>query len=70
MCRNCSKVANLKWLKLGLVHYSPASLAPEREKCCVQNNHPYVGNSLGVIIFELLFELNFDLPSSLVHVLG
>ena len=45
---------------------SPASLAPERKKCWVQNSHPYVGNSLGMIT------LSFFLSASstyLVHFL-
>ena len=33
------------------------SLAPEREKCCVRNSHPYVGNSLGMIILSVFLSV-------------
>ena len=56
--RNCSKVANLKWSKLGNFHLlsSPASLV-EHEKCCIRNSHPYVGNSQRMIILSFFLSI-------------
>ena len=59
----------MKQLKLGIVHLlfsSPASLVPEREKCCIQNTHaPVCRIFSGDDHFELLFERTFDLPCAL-----
>ena len=40
---------------LGMSVIRGSTVAPEREKCCIPNSHPYVGNSLGNDYFELFF---------------
>ena len=56
MCRNYSKVANLKQERLS---------ERNAKSVAFETTTPYVENSLGDDHFELLFERNFDLPRAL-----
>ena len=61
--RNCSKVTNLKWLKIKIVHrfsFFPlsSSLVPQQDKCSIWNNQPLFS---GDGSFDLHFECNSDL---------
>ena len=63
MCRNCSKVANLKRLKLGIVHCIFLSQPSAWTREVLRSKQPPVCRKFsGDDNFELLIDRNFDLP--------